>query len=332
MKKTVYSAAQPSGQLHIGNYCGAIKNWVQFQQDYDCSFCIVDSHAITVDYDPSALKENILNNAALYLAAGLDPEKSNIYVQSAVPQHTELAWMFTCVTPLSWLEKMTQYKSKSEGRESVGTGLLSYPVLMAADILLYDTDIVPVGDDQKQHVELTRDIAERFNSKFGCTFTVPDTHIPTTGARIMSLADPTKKMSKSDVDQMGAVYLLDNPDLIRKKIGRAKTDSVSSFDPETTEPSLINLVSIHGAFTGQSEEVVRQHFSGKGYGAIKKDVSEAVIEVLVPIQTRYAEYRSNMQFLQSVLNQSAEIMREKAERKLIDASQKMGLYRGYSNQ
>src|SRR5919201_3282057 len=244
MKSRVLSGMQPSGNLHIGNYLGALKNWVKIQYDYECIFCIVDLHAITVQQDPKELRAKIVEIAALYLAAGIDPKQSSIMVQSAVPAHAELAWMLTCVTPVGWLERMTQYKAKSAKQESIGDGLLQYPVLMAADILLYHAGIVPVGEDQAQHLELTRDIAQRFNSLYGETFVVPGTSLPAVGARIMGLDDPALKMSKSATGANHAVALLDPPDRIRKNIMRATTDSQPCVDVETAGPGVLNLLTI----------------------------------------------------------------------------------------
>src|SRR2546426_12080308 len=236
MKTRVFSGMQPSGNLHIGNYLGALKNWVRIQTEYECIFCIVDLHAVTVYQDPGELRRKIEEIAALYLAAGLDPRESSIMVQSAVPAHAELAWMLTCVTPVGWLERMTQYKAKSAAQESTGSGLLQYPVLMAADILLYQAAIVPLGEDQSQHLELTRDIAQRFNSLYGETFRVPSTSLPTVGARVMGLDDPTVKMSKSVTGAGHALALLDPPATIKKKILRATTDSNPAVDFETAGP------------------------------------------------------------------------------------------------
>src|SRR5207249_10552763 len=236
MKARVLSGMQPSGNLHIGNYLGALKNWVKIQYDYECIFCIVDLHAVTVPQDPKELRAKITEIAALYLAAGIDPKQSSVMVQSAVPAHAELAWMLTCVTPVGWLERMTQYKAKAAAQESVGDGLLQYPVLMAADILLYQAAIVPVGDDQSQHLELTRDIAQRFNSLYGETFVMPATHLPAVGARVMGLDEPDKKMSKSVPGSGHAISLLDPPELIRKKILRATTDSAPSVEFENIGP------------------------------------------------------------------------------------------------
>src|SRR5579863_9462539 len=242
MKARVFSGVQPSGNLHIGNYLGALKSWVRIQYDYESIYCIVDLHAITVYQEPAELRAKILEIAALFLAAGIDPKHSSIVVQSTVPAHAELAWMLTCVTPVGWLERMTQYKAKAQAQETVGDGLLQYPVLMAADILLYQAVIVPVGDDQAQHLELTRDIAQRFNSLYGDTFTVPATHLPAVGARVMGLDDPTAKMSKSAAGSGHAVALLDPPERIRKTIMRATTDSNPAVDFEAgMGPGVVNL-------------------------------------------------------------------------------------------
>src|SRR6202790_5626512 len=254
MKARVLSGMQPTGNLHIGNYLGALKNWVKIQYDYECIFCIVDLHAITVQQDPEQLRAKIMEIAALYLAAGIDPKQSTVMVQSAVPAHAELAWMLTCVTPVGWLDRMTQFKAKSAAQESVGSGLFQYPVLMAADILLYQAAIVPVGEDQVQHLELTRDIAQRFNSLYGETFVMPETKLPAVGARIMGLDDPTTKMSKSAPGSGHAVALLDPPDRIRKTIMRATTDSNPAVDFETMGPGVANLLNVFHAFSGWTKE------------------------------------------------------------------------------
>src|ERR1700759_2326773 len=274
MKSRVLSGVQPSGNLHIGNYLGALANWVRMQYDYESIFCIVDLHAITVYQDPAELRAKIREVAALFLAAGIDPKHSRIVVQSMVPAHAELAWMLTCVTPMGWLERMTQYKAKSAAQESVGDGLFQYPVLMAADILLYQAAIVPVGEDQSQHLELARDIAQRFNSLYGETFTMPATRLPTVGARIMGLDDPEKKMSKSETGGGHAISLLDPPAVIRKKLLRATTDSNPGVDYEAMGPGVRNLLSIFQAFSGWSDDATRAHFSGMRYGDLKKQVAE----------------------------------------------------------
>src|SRR5437667_534241 len=276
MKARVLSGMQPTGNLHIGNYLGALKNWVKIQYDYECIFCIVDLHAITVYQDPKELQSKIREIAALYLAAGIDPAQSSVMVQSGVPAHSELAWMLTCVTPVGWLERMTQYKAKSQAQETISDGLLQYPVLMAADILLYQADVVPVGEDQRQHVELTRDIAQRFNSLYpehGETFTMPATHLPTVGARIMGLDDPEKKMSKSEPGSGHSIALLDPPDLIRKKIMRATTDSKPGVDFDDPGAGVRNLLAIYQAFTEATNDQMRERFSGMRYGDFKKQVA-----------------------------------------------------------
>src|SRR5947209_6957134 len=305
MKTRVFSGMQPSGNLHIGNYLGALKNWVRIQQDYECIFCIVDLHAVTVYQDPAALRAKIRETAALYLTAGIDPKTCSIMVQSDVPAQAELAWMLTCVTPVGWLERMTQYKAKAAKQESIGDGLLQYPVLMAADILLYQAGIVPVGEDQAQHLELTRDIAQRFNSLYGETFAVPATSLPTVGARVMGLDDPTVKMSKSAPGTGHAVALLDPPETIRKKILRATTDSNPAVDFEALGPGVANLLGIYQAFSGQDDDTVRTHFAGLRYGDLKKQVAEMVISQLEPFQRRYREIVSDPGYVAGVLRAGA---------------------------
>jgi tryptophanyl-tRNA synthetase len=286
----VLSGVQPSGNLHLGNYLGAIKRWVDNQDQFDNFFCIVDLHAITVPQDPVALRRQTRELAAFYLAAGLDPEKSTIFVQSHVPAHAELGWILNCVTPMGWLERMTQFKDKSakeaDNRERISTGLFDYPVLMAADILLYQARYVPVGDDQRQHVELTRDVAERFNRLFGDTFVVPEPMIAESGARIMSLEDPTKKMSKSDESAGSRIGVYDSPDAIRRNVMRATTDSLRDvrFDPE--RPGVYNLLAIYEVLSGQHRSEIEGQFAGKGYGDLKREVADLVIATLEPIQAR----------------------------------------------
>src|SRR5687767_6320612 len=294
---------QPSGNLHIGNYLGALKNWVRIQNDYECIFCIVDLHAVTIYQDPAELRAKIEEIAALYLAAGIDPKVCSIMVQSAVPAHTELAWMLTCVTPIGWLERMTQYMTKSSKLDSVGDGLLQYPVLMAADILLYQAGIVPVGEDQAQHLELTRDIAQRFNSLYGDTFVMPATKLPTVGARVMGLDDPEKKMSKSATGSGHAIGLLDPPDVIRKKFMKATTDSNPGVDFETMGPGVANLLGIFQAFSDWSDDQMRSHFSGMRYGDLKKQVGEMVASSLDPIQQRYREITADPAYLDGILRE-----------------------------
>jgi tryptophanyl-tRNA synthetase len=301
----VLSGVQPSGNLHIGNYLGALANWVKIQYDFESIFCIVDLHAITVYQEPDELRSKIRELAALFLAAGIDPKHSRIVVQSTVPAHAELAWLLTCVTPMGWLERMTQFKAKAAAHESVGDGLFQYPVLMAADILLYQAAIVPVGEDQMQHLELTRDLAQRFNSQYGETFVMPATKLPDVGARIMGLDDPTTKMSKSAVGAGHAVALLDPPERIRRTIMRATTDSNPAVDFETMGPGVTNLLNIFQAFSGWTNDQMRAHFSGLRYGDLKKQVAEMTISKLEPLQQRYREITSEPGYLDRILHDGA---------------------------
>jgi tryptophanyl-tRNA synthetase len=326
MKTRVFSGMQPTGNLHIGNYLGALKNWVRIQHDYECIFCIVDLHAVTVYQDPTELRAKIREIAALYLAAGIDPKVCSIMVQSAVPAHAELAWMLTCVTPVGWLERMTQYKAKAAKQESVSDGLLQYPVLMAADILLYQAGIVPVGEDQAQHLELTRDIAQRFNSLYGDTFVVPDTSLPAVGARIMGLDDPTQKMSKSVAGAHHAVALLDPPDKIRKTIMRATTDSQPCVDVATAGPGVLNLLAIFQAFSGWSDEQIKRHFTGMRYGDLKKQVAEMVVTHLDPFQQRYRQIASEPGYLDGILREGAGRVIPIANDTVRLVKERMGLY------
>ena len=326
MKPRVFSGVQPSGDLHIGNYLGALKNWVSIQSDYECIYCIVDLHAVTLYQEPAELREKIRQLAAQFLAAGLDPKQTSIIVQSSVPAHAELAWMLTCVTPVGWLQRMTQFKAKAEAQETVGDGLLQYPVLMAADILLYQAAIVPVGDDQSQHLELTRDIAQRFNSLYGETFVVPATRLPTVGARIRGLDDPETKMSKSDPGSGHAIALLDAPEVIRKKIMCATTDSEPAIDFDTLGPGVHNLLNIFQAFSGWPDEKVREHFSGRRYGETKKEVAEMVVSSLEPFRKRYQEIMSEPGYVDGVLRASAERVSPIANSTVELVKRRMGLY------
>ena len=305
MKPRILSGVQPTGNIHIGNYLGALKNWANLQYDYESIFCIVDLHAITVYQDPAELRRKIDQTAALFIACGIDPKHSSVIVQSMVPGHSELSWLLTCVTPVGWLERMTQYKDKSAKQESVSSGLLCYPVLMAADILLYQANCVPVGDDQSQHLELTRDIAQRFNAAYGETFVMPETKLPTVGARIMGLDEPEKKMSKSAEGPNHAISLLDAPSVIKKKIMRATTDSKPAVDFDTMGAGVSNLLTIFQAFSGWDERQVNSHFAGMRYGDLKKQVVEAVVAGLEPIQKRYAEIVADPTYLRDVLRESA---------------------------
>jgi len=328
MRRRVFSGVQPSGNLHIGNYLGALKNWVEIQGNYESIFGIVDLHAITVYQDPAELRAKILEIAALFLAAGIDPKQSTIVVQSSIPEHSELAWMLTCVTPVGWLERMTQYKAKAQAQETVGDGLLQYPVLMAADILIYQAAIVPVGDDQAQHLELTRDIAQRFNSLYGETFVMPATHLPTVGARVMGLDEPDKKMSKSATGTGHAIALLDPIDQVRKKIMRATTDSQPAVNFEGLGAGVENLLNIFQAYSGWTSEKLREHFSGMRYGDLKKQVAEMVIANLEPLQKRYAEIMDEPGYLTGVLREGAERVSPIAQSTVKLVKERMGLYVG----
>ena len=305
-RKRVLSGIQPSGEPHIGNLIGAIAHWVADQEKYENYFCIVDQHAITVDYDPEVLRANTRLMAAVLLAAGIDPERSVLFVQSHVPEHTELTWLLTCVTPMGWLQRMTQFKDKAGGRdEAIGTGLFAYPVLMAADILIYQADAVPVGEDQKQHVELARDIANRFNNRFGKVFTAPEPLIRPVGGRVMGLDDPTRKMSKSETGKYHAIGLLDDPKVIRRKLARAVTDSERDIVFNPQRPGLFNLLTIYQALSGRSEEEIEARFQGKGYGDLKGELADLVIESLAPLQEKYREITADPHYLDGILEQGA---------------------------
>src|SRR3984957_14642080 len=326
MRARVFSGIQPTGSPHIGNYLGALKNWARIQYDYESIYCIVDLHAVTVYQEPHELRAKIEELAGMLLAIGIDPAHSSLVVQSAIPQHAELAWMLTCVTPVGWLERMTQYKAKSAAQETIGDGLLQYPVLMAADILLYNAAVVPVGDDQSQHIELTRDIAQRFNSLYGDTFVMPETRLPAVGARIMGLDDPTAKMSKSAQGSGHAVALLDPPERIRKTIMRATTDSNPAVDLDTMGPGVANLLGIFQAFSDWTNDQMRDHFTGLRYGDLKKQVAEMVVSKLEPIQQRYREISSEPGYLDAVLREGAEAVIPIANSTVELVKQRMGLY------
>ena len=297
--RRVFSGVQPTGNIHLGNYLGALEQFVELQDDHECIYCIVDMHAITVPQDPKVLREHILDVAALYLAVGLDPKKSIVFVQSDVPGHAELSWVLTCNSYTGELSRMTQFKDKSKNKESAPTGIFSYPVLMAADILLYDTDIVPVGNDQKQHIELCRDIAIRINNKYKKTFVVPDGRFLPEGARIMALDDPTKKMSKSAENIHSRISLLDEPSKIRKSIMKATTDSdgVVRFDVEN-KPGISNLLNIYSVLSGMTVPELEAKYEGKGYGDFKKDLVEVVVEALAPIKERYEQIRHSDELIE----------------------------------
>ena len=324
-KARVFSGVQPTGHLHIGNYLGAIQNFVRLQHEFECVFCVVDLHAVTVYQEPEELRAKIREIAALFIACGIDPQAAALMVQSSVPAHAELGWLLTCVTPLGWLERMTQYKDKSEKQETIGSGLLQYPVLMAADILLYQAKIVPVGDDQSQHLELTRDIAQRFNSLYGDTFTVPATKLPTHGgARVMGLDDPEKKMSKSASGTGHAIGLLDDIAQAQKKIMRATTDSHPEVNFETMGPGVRNLLGIYQAFSGVSSDELKAEFSGLRYGDLKKKVAGMVAQSLEPIQARYREVISGN--LDEILRAGSARVAPIANETVRLTKQRMGVY------
>jgi len=326
MKKRVFSGIQPTGNIHIGNYLGAIKYWVSMQEDYDNVFCIVDLHAITVPQDPKVLNAKIREVSGLLMAAGIDPERSILFVQSHVSAHSELAWLLNCFIPMGWMQRMTQFKEKSvKQKEQVSVGLFDYPSLMAADILLYRTDVVPVGEDQKQHVELARDAAQRFNNIYGETFVVPEPLIPDVGARIMGLDDPTVKMSKSEAGSGHAINLLDSPDMIRSKIMKATTDSLRDVLFDESRPGIFNLLSIYQTVTGEPEKEIEARFTGRGYGDFKKALAEVVIEGLRPLQERYKELTAEPGRIDSILKAGAAKARPLAEKMLAEVQKRVGL-------
>lgn len=325
-KPRVFSGIQPTNNLHIGNYLGAIRNWVAEQEQYDNIFCVVDMHAITVPQDPSTLRDQTRQVAALYLAAGIRLDHCAIIAQSDIDEHPTLAWIFNCITPMGWLNRMTQFKVKAgDERESVSVGLFDYPVLMAADILLYNADFVPVGDDQRQHVELTRDIAEKFNAAFGQTFVVPSANIKSVGARVMGLDDPTKKMSKSDPAPNHAIFLADDEAVTKRKIMRATTDSGREVIFAEDRPGLLNLLMIHQAFSGQSREQLESRFAGKGYGHLKQELVEVVNEGLRPIRSEFQRLMAAPGDIEEIFRQSAERVRPIAATTLADVKRKVGL-------
>lgn len=325
--KTIFSGIQPSGVITLGNYIGAMKQFVELQDDYNCYFCIVDQHAITVPQDRLALRKNIRSLAAFYLAVGIDPNKSTLFIQSEVPAHAQAGWILQCIAYIGELERMTQFKDKSAGKEAVSAGLLTYPPLMAADILLYSTDIVPVGEDQKQHIELTRDLAERFNKRYGDIFTIPEARIPKIGARIMSLTDPTKKMSKSDPNQKSYITLLDDAKTIEKKVKSAVTDSegIIRYDKEN-KPGVSNLLTIYSILANESIEQLEERYAGKGYGEFKADVAQVIIDALTPIQEKYYELMESSK-LDDILDEGAEKANRVASKMLKKMENAIGLGR-----
>lgn len=326
-KKIILSGIQSTGRLHLGNYLGAIDNWVKMQEEYNCYYMIANLHSLTIRNNPEELKNNTKKIIALYVAAGLDPEKNTIFIQSQVKEHSELAWILNCYTYMGELSRMTQFKDKSaKHADNINAGLFTYPVLMAADILLYKADLVPVGEDQKQHLEITRDIAERFNKIYGETFIMPEGYIRKSTARIMGLQDPTSKMSKSSTNVNDVIFLDDEPEVIRKKFKKAVTDSenIVRFDPEN-KPGISNLMCIYGAITGKNEKEIEEEFSGLGYGAFKTAVGEKVVEKLKPVQEKYKKLLENPKYLEEIYTRGAEKAKELAAKTLEEVKNKIGI-------
>ena len=324
MKKRIFSGAQPTGELHIGNYLGALKNWVSLQDEYESFYCIVNLHAVTLPQDPKILKQKTLDLARIYLASGINPKESTIFIQSDVSEHAELAWVLNCIARMGELERMTQFKDKGKGNaERASVGLFTYPILMASDILLYQTDLVPVGKDQKQHLELSRDLAGRFNKQFGETFVVPDPYIPPMGASIMSLKDPSKKMSKSDENINSAIFLLDDADTITRKIKKAVTDSGTEITFNENRPAITNLLTIYQLLSGKTAEECEANFAGKGYGDFKRELAEVVVEYLRPFQIRVNDFDDKD--LEDILRTGAAKAKEAAQATLRTVYKKMGI-------
>lgn len=326
-KKTILSGIQSTGRLHLGNYLGAIDNWVKMQEEYNCYYMIANLHSLTIRNNPEELKNNTKKIIALYVAAGLDPEKNTIFIQSQVKEHAELAWILNCYTYMGELSRMTQFKDKSaKHADNINAGLFTYPVLMAGDILLYKADLVPVGEDQKQHLEITRDIAERFNKIYGETFVIPEAYIRKTTARIMGLQDPTSKMSKSSTNVNDVIFLDDEPEVIMKKFKKAVTDSenIVKYDPES-KPGISNLMCIYGAVTGKNEKEIEEEFKGLGYGAFKTAVGEKVVEKLKPVQEKYKELLENPKYLEEIYTKGAEKASKLAAKTLAEVKEKIGI-------
>ncbi|MDW7740157.1 MAG: tryptophan--tRNA ligase [Bacillota bacterium] len=325
-KKRIFSGIQATGSLHLGNYLGAIRNWVSLQEEYDNFYCVVDLHTITVPQDPEVLRANIREVAGLLFAAGIDEEHSVVFIQSHVSEHAELAWLLNCITPMGWLQRMTQFKEKSEKqKEEVSVGLFDYPILQAADILLYDTHLVPVGEDQKQHVELCRDIAQRFNYRYGDIFVLPDVYIPPVGGRVMGLFNPEKKMSKSEERKEDAIFLLDSPDEIRAKIRRATTDSLREIKFDEKRPGINNLLTIYQLMTGKERLDIEDYFAGKSYKDLKDELAEVIAEKLRPLQEKYKELTGEENYLDEMLARGAERARVHAGNKYQEVLNSMGL-------
>lgn len=325
-KKTIFSGIKPSGDLTLGNYLGAIKNWVALQDKYECYYCVVDLHAITVKQEPKDLRKRTLEVLAIYIASGIDPDKNTLFIQSHVPAHAECSWLLTCNSYMGELSRMTQYKDKSQKMgESIGAGLFNYPVLMAADILLYDSDLVPVGKDQMQHLELARDIATRFNNLYSPTFTIPDGYVPKAGAKIMDLQDPTKKMSKSEENPNSYILIMDPPEVIRKKVSRAVTDSIGIVSYSDDQPGVKNLINILCSINGTTPEEVVSSYEGKGYSHLKSDVAEAIIKELSPVQEKVNKLLSDKKYLEDIYKNGALKASYVANKVLRKMQKKIGL-------
>lgn len=325
-RKVVMTAAQPTGKLHLGNYLGAIKNWGKMIEDYECYFGIVDMHAITIPYVPADLRKNVYDCAAQYMACGLDPQKCNLFLQSMVKGHAELAWILGCICPIGSLERMTQYKDKAKKhKDALNSGLLYYPVLMASDILIYNADLVPVGEDQKQHLELTRDLAQKFNNTYSPTFKLPEPYIPKSGARIMSLQSPDSKMSKSDPNQNGTLYITDEPSVLQKKIMSAVTDSESCvrFDPQN-KAGVSNLMGIMAAFTQKTYQQIEDEFAGKGYGDFKKAVADVVVDGLAEVRNTYKTFAQDKALIEEGLKKGSEAASRRTSKMMAKVYRKVG--------
>ena len=328
-RKVVLTAAQPTGKLHLGNYLGAVKNWVDLVENNDCYFGVADMHAITIPYVPADLKKNVYDCVAQFMACGLDAEKCNLFVQSSIVGHAELSWILGCICPLGQLERMTQFKDKAaKHKDALNSGLLYYPVLMASDILIYNADIIPVGEDQKQHIELTRDLAQKFNSKYSDTFKMPEPFIPKSGARIMSLQSPDSKMSKSDPNQNGTLYIVDEPKVLAKKIMSAVTDSGGEvrFDP-ANKAGVSNLMGIMASLSGMSYTQIEDEFRGKGYGDFKKAVADVVVEKLAPVRERYLEISADKRLIEAAVKRGNEAAQRRVNKTMAKVYRKVGFIR-----
>jgi len=324
-KKVIFSGIKPSGSITLGNYIGALKNWVELQEEYDCYYCVVDLHAITERQEPKELRKLTIESLAQYIACGLDPEKSTVFIQSHVSAHAELAWVLNTITYMGELNRMTQYKDKSKKNvENLNSGLFTYPVLMAADILLYQTELVPVGEDQKQHLELSRDVANRFNNRYSETFAMPEVFTPKTGARIMSLQEPTGKMAKSDENENASIYIVDSPEVIRRKLKRAVTDSIGIVQLSDDQPGIKNLLTIYSALTGISIDDIVEKYKGQGYGVFKSDVAEVIVDKLAPVREKYDKLMKDKDYLESVYNLGAEKAERAARKTLRKVYKKVG--------